>query len=60
MGDFVIVYWEARDIGKVFEGFMGSNDPFGKWFRDKILIEIHGMDLKNPPPVNEAIFDLKG
>ena len=56
MGDFAVVYWEANDIKKVFEQFATSNDPFDKWFREKVLIEIHGMDLKNPPPMNEHIL----
>lgn len=57
MGDFAIVYWEAADIGKVFEAFMTSTDPFDVWFRDKVLTEVHGMDFtKPPPPLNEQVF----
>ncbi|MHB8085618.1 MAG: hypothetical protein ACYDHZ_07320 [Dehalococcoidia bacterium] len=60
MGDFAVVYWEAQDIGKVFEGFVKSDAPFDKWFLDKILVEIHGMDFSKPmPPLNELIFDFK-
>ena len=61
MGDFAIVYWEAADIGKVFQQFMTSKDPFDQWFREKILAEIHGMDANvPPPPMNEVVFDFKG
>ena len=59
MGDFAVVYWEARDISKVFDGLMKSDAPFDKWFRDKILVEVHGMDLSKPPPMNELMLDFK-
>lgn len=59
MGDFAVVYWEAEDIGKVFEGLMKSDAPFDRWFRDKVLVEIHGMDVSNPPPMNELVLDFK-
>ena len=58
MGDFAVVYWEAPDIGKVFEGFMTSQDPYDVWFREKVLEEIHGMDSSQPlPEPNEQVFD---
>jgi hypothetical protein len=57
MGDFAVIYWEAPDIGKAFGHLMTSQEPFDKWFRDKILIEVHGMDpAAPPPPRNEAIL----
>ena len=57
MGDFAVVYWEARDIGKVFSGLLKSTDPFDKWFRDKVLGEIHGMKASDPmPPMNEQVL----
>jgi len=59
MGDFAVVYWEARDIGKVFEELIRSDTPFDKWFRDKILVEVHGMDLSKTPPMNELVLDFK-
>jgi hypothetical protein len=58
-GDFAVVYWEAKDIAKVFEELMKSEAPFDKWFRDKVLVEVHGMDVSNPPPMNEVILDSK-
>jgi hypothetical protein len=57
MGDFAVVYWEAEDIGKVFEGFMKSDVPFDKWFRDKVLVEIHGMDISKQPAMNKLVLD---
>ena len=57
-GDVAVVYWEAKDIGKVFEGFMRSEHPFDKWFREKVLIEVHGMNpTQPPPPMNELILN---
>lgn len=57
MGDFAVVYWEASDIGKVFQHFMKSRDPFDVWFREKALGEVHGMDAPlPPPPLNERIL----
>jgi hypothetical protein len=57
MGDFAVVYWEAPDIGKVFHEFLTSSDPFDKWFRDKVLIDVHGMDPSAPPPpMNQVIL----
>ena len=59
MGDFAVVYWEAKDVGKVFEGLMKSDAPFDRWFRDKILMEVHGMDISKPPPMNELVLDFR-
>jgi hypothetical protein len=59
MGDFAVVYWEAKDINKVFEGLIKSDAPFDKWFREKILVEVHGMDLSKTPPMNELVLDFK-
>ncbi|MSQ25113.1 MAG: hypothetical protein EXR49_02390 [Dehalococcoidia bacterium] len=60
MGDFAIVYWEAPDIGRVFQTFMTSKDPFDIWFFEKFLKEVHGMDASKPPlPMNEMVFDYK-
>jgi hypothetical protein len=59
MGDFAVVYWEAKDIGGVFDRLIKSDAPFDKWFRDKILVEVHGMDLSKPLPMNELMLDFK-
>jgi hypothetical protein len=50
---------EAQDISKVFEGFIKSDVPFDKWFRDKILVEVHEMDFSKPLPMNELMLDFK-
>ena len=59
MGDFAVVYWEAKDISRVFDGLIKSDAPFDKWFRDKILVEVHGMDLSKPLLMNELMLDFK-
>ncbi len=59
VGDYAVVYWEAADIGKVFQQFMTSDEPIDKWFRDRVLVEIHGMDISNPPPTNDIVLDFK-
>ena len=57
MGDFAVVYLEAKDIGKVFQTFMTSTDPFDVWFRKEVLQAVHGMDpSKPPPPMNEQVL----
>jgi len=60
MGEFAVVYWEAEDIGRVFDRLIKSEEPFDKWFRDNILIGVHGMDFSKPlPPMNELVLDSK-
>lgn len=48
-GDPAIVYLEADDIGRVFQGMATSQEPFDVWFREQVL-EIHGWDLTQPAP----------
>jgi len=57
-GDLAVVYIEARDISRVFEGFGRSQEPFDIWFRQQAK-EIHGLDLSQPlpGPLPEAIVD---
>jgi len=59
MGDYAVVYWEAKDISKVFDTLIKSDTPFDKWFREKILVEVHGMDFTKLPPMNEMMLDFK-
>jgi hypothetical protein len=56
MGDFVVVAMECDDPATVIERLLASTDPFDVWFRDKVLIEAHGVDPSAPPPpMNETI-----
>lgn len=59
MGDFAMVYWEIKDIGKVFETLMKSHAHFDKWFREKVLAEVHSMDFSKPMAMNELMLDSK-
>ncbi len=57
-GDLAVVYIEAQDIQRVFQGFATSKDPFDVWFVQQVK-EIHGVDFTQPPagPLPEAIVD---
>jgi len=56
MGDMVVVSMECDDPAKVMERLLTSTDPFDVWFREKVLVESHGVDPSGPPPpVNETI-----
>jgi len=56
-GDLAVVRWESENPQKIFEHFANSTDPFDQWFKEKILIECHGMDLSNFPPLNQLTLD---
>jgi hypothetical protein len=56
-GACAVVYWEAPDIARVFQRLMTSEEPFDRWFRDRILVEVHGMNpAAPPPPMNEKVM----
>ncbi len=57
MGSMIIVYIQAKDIGKMFTEFAQSKDPFDVWLKDQAKM-ITGVDLNNPPsgPVPELLF----
>src|SRR3712207_5905197 len=57
-GTFAVVYLEADDPGRMFEGLATSTDPFVAWWRAQILA-IHGLDLSQPLPAppNEQVHD---
>jgi len=60
MGDFVVVHWETDNPRTVFEHFMKSDEPYDKWFREKILMECHGLKPGGSiPPINEQILDYR-
>jgi hypothetical protein len=36
---------------------MASEEPFDRWFREHVLMEVHGFDPKAPPPpFNEKVM----
>ena len=57
-GTLAVVYWEADDPSRAFEGLGTSDDPFDRWFRGRVQ-EIHGLDLSQPPPDEppQMVFD---
>lgn len=60
MGDMCVVRFEVdSDPRNVFEGMSKSEDSFDKWFRDKILVECHGMDFSQQPQINKFMLDLQ-
>jgi hypothetical protein len=61
IGDVVVVVMDTDNPTKVFDHFIKSSDPFDTWFRDKILIECHGMQPSDKPPIqNELVLEFKG
>jgi hypothetical protein len=56
-GSMVVVYFEAKDIGKVFTDFAQSRDQFDVWFKSQMK-EITGADLNSLPqgPPPELLF----
>ncbi len=57
-GTLAVVYLEADDIDRMFEGTASSDDPFDQWFREKVQ-EVHGIDLSQPQPGGppQMVFD---
>lgn len=58
-GDFLLVYFEAADVQRVFAGFAASSDPFDVWLKQQVL-ETTGADFSQPPPgaPSECLGDL--
>ena len=57
-GDMAIVYLEAPDIPRVFEGYASLQEPFDVWFREQVK-DIHGVDFSEPlpGPLPEVVID---
>ena len=61
MGDMAIVHMEAPDHQSVMRGMLQSTGEFDTWFRDNVLVGVHGFDPKAaPPPPVTVILDHKG
>ena len=57
-GDFAVVHIVADDPEKVMPGMMAGTSDFDVWFRETVLVGIHGFDLAAPPPPPvEVVFD---
>src|SRR5688500_6427202 len=48
-GSFMIVYFQAPNIAKVFENLSESERPFDVWFKQQVL-EITGVNCDEPMP----------
>ena len=48
-GTVSIVYLEADNPQQALQSMGSSNEPIAQWFRQCIL-EVHGLDLTQPPP----------
>lgn len=58
-GDLGVVYIEADDVAKAFEGLATSTDPFDSWFRGHVM-ELQGIDLTKGFPPPEITIDYRG
>ncbi|HKK21915.1 MAG TPA: DUF6176 family protein [candidate division Zixibacteria bacterium] len=56
-GDMCVVMLQGDNPQKALEMMKTSTDPFDKWFRERILIESHGLDVSQPIPQNERVLD---
>ena len=56
-GDMAVIYIEAADPGRAFQGLATSQDPFDVWFRQRVKDLFNGVDLTQPQPPPELVFD---
>jgi hypothetical protein len=60
MGDMCVIRFETDNPGRFFENIMNSNDPFDLWFKEKVLIECHGLKADQAmPPLNKQVLNLQ-
>jgi hypothetical protein len=60
-GDVGAVWMDVDNPSKFFDMLMNSDEPFDKWFREKVVIECQGIKPGTPPPdKNELVLDYKG
>jgi hypothetical protein len=56
-GTVDIVFMEADDISAALQDISRSDEPFHRWFRERVL-DVHGVDLTSQtPPQSEQIHD---
>ena len=48
-GTVAVIYLEADDLGRAFEGIATPTDPFVAWWRGQILA-VHRVDMSQPLP----------
>jgi hypothetical protein len=57
-GTIAVVYVEADNPAAALGEFGSSDEPFNSWFRDQMK-EVHGVDISEPGPPAEKVFDAK-
>jgi hypothetical protein len=61
MGDMVIVFMDAPHQEDVIRAMMQGTSDFDTWFRETVLVGVHGFDPKAaPPPPVTVMLDHKG
>ena len=61
MGDMVVVHMDAPDQTDVMRAMLQSTSEFDTWFRDTVLVGVHGFDPKAaPPPPVTVVIDHRG
>ena len=60
-GDMVIVFMDAPDQEGVIRSMLQSTSDFDTWFRETVLVGVHGFDPKAaPPPPVTVMLDHNG
>ncbi len=57
-GDFTVVFFEGDDPGAMMKGLGSSDNEFDKYFA-KHIMEVHGVDVTQPPPGPPAVVQLE-
>jgi hypothetical protein len=57
-GDFAVVFIEGDDAENALQRMVDDEGEFHTWFRQAVLIDVHGMDLNNLPPGNASAIDI--
>jgi hypothetical protein len=47
IGDFMLIWFEAENVERVFEILAVSTEPIDVWLREQVL-EVNGIDLSGP------------
>lgn len=55
-GTVAVVYIEADDPEAAMRGFGSSDEPFNRWFRERMQ-EVHGIDISGPGLRVEQVLD---
>ena len=57
-GKVAVVYLEADDLARAFQGMATSDNPFDAWFRQHCM-NVHGLDLTQAVPPPELVLDYR-